>query len=365
MNSYESRLQKCAKGIEQSEFSHLVVSSTPNLVYLTGQRLDTGERMVALILQGESCRPKLFIHEMFANLTEPIGGVDFVLWSDDQDPVALLGDTIADATVVGVDGTWQSEFLLGLLHIHPYLHVVQSRLVETMREVKEESEIDVLRQSSRIADAVLHEVVQLQTFPASERQVAESVRQLFNEHQVSALAFPPIIGFGSNSANPHHLPGEYWTRPDQAIVFDIGGVYQDYCSDITRTVYFGHPNAHYEEIYKILQEAHEAALSQIHPGMMFSELDIFIRNQLAKKGYDKYFIHRTGHGLGLEAHEGPSIHQNNHSEMKEGMVFTVEPGIYLPKEFGIRIEDVVVVTDSGCEILTRSPRGVQYMDVFV
>lgn len=351
--------------MEASGLSHLVVSSVPNLLYLTGRRVDTGERLAVLLLSGQSKRPKLYIHEIFANVVEGLDGVECVVWSDHEDPVELLADSIREThgpRKVGIDTTLMSGFLLELQRQCPDIQTVQSQVVEQMREVKDDHEIDLLRRSSRIADAVIHEVVQLQRFPASELQMAEVVRHLFEQHQVSQLAFPPIIGFGSHSANPHHVPAERWARPNQVALVDVGGVYQHYCSDITRMVYFGDRNKRLEEVYQVLRDVHEDALSRIKPGVTFAALDTFIRTTLARSGYDQYFIHRTGHGLGLEAHEQPSIHQNNHHEMQERMVVTVEPGIYFPGEFGIRIEDVVVVTPSGCEVLTLSPREIQYVD---
>lgn len=351
--------------MEAAGVSHLIVSSVPNLLYLTGRALDTGERLVVLLLSGQSQSPRLFIHEMFANLAEGLEGVDCVVWSDHENPVALLVDAIRrerGTSRVGIDTTWMSGFLLELQRLCPDLQTAQSRVVEDLREVKDDHEIALMRRSSRIADAVMHEVVQFQGFPASEVRIAEVVRQLFAEHQVPHLAFPPIVGFGPHSANPHCVPGEHWARPNQVALVDIGGVYQHYCSDITRMVYFGRRNERVEEVYQVLRDVHEAALSRIRPGMTFAALDTFIRTALARRGYDQYFIHRTGHGLGLEAHEQPSIHHNNQREMREGMVLTVEPGIYFPGEFGIRIEDVIVVTPSGCEVLTLSPRDIQYVD---
>lgn len=351
--------------MEAAGLSHLIVSSVPNLLYLTERRLDTGERLTVLLLSGQSTPPRLYIHEMFANLVDGVEGIECVAWSDHEDPVELVARAIREAPAtrpVGIDATWMSGFLLDLQRLCPDAQTTRSCVVEQMREIKDDFEIDLLRRSSRIADAVMHEVIRVPQFPMTETQAAELVRQFFEEHQVARLAFPPIVGFGPHSADPHRVPGDDSARPGDVLLIDIGGIYRDYCSDITRMAYYGQPNKQVESVYEVLRHVHEDALSRIRPGMAFSALDTSIRTALAQDGYEPYFIHRTGHGLGLEPHEQPSIHQGNHDTMREGMVFTVEPGIYFPGEFGVRIEDVVVVTASGCEVLTLSPRDIQYMD---
>lgn len=351
--------------MEAAGLSHLIVSSVPNLLYLTERRIDTGERLTVLLLSGQSAPPRLYVHEMFANLVEGVEGIECVAWSDHEDPIELVARAIRGAKAtrpVGIDATWMSGFLLDLQRLCPDMQTIPSLVVEQMREIKDDFEIDLLRRSSRIADAVMHEIIRVPQFPMTETQTSELVRQFFAEHQVARFAFPPIVGFGPHSADPHCVPGEASTRPGDALLIDIGGIYRDYCSDITRNAYYGQPDKRVESAYEVLRHAHEDALSRIRPGMTFSELDTSIRAALAQDGYERHFIHRTGHGLGLEPHERPSIHKSNHDTMREGMVFTVEPGIYFPGKFGLRIEDVVVVTASGCEVLTRSPRDIQYVD---
>lgn len=363
MVAHTKRIAQVVERIQETELSHVLVSSIPNLLYLTGQRLDTGERMTALLLSPYET-PTLYIHEMFADRVNDrdMEGIRVVFWSDGMSAPLVLGKALPENSTVGVDANWPSTFLLELMAVRPHAKFVASRIVERLREVKDADEIQVLRQASRIADAVVHEMMQLQALPTSERQMAENARGLFMEHNVWALAFEPIICFGPNSANPHHSPTGQWLHAEQAITIDIGGVFHNYCSDITRTAFYGKGNPRFSDVYSVVLEAHLQALDLIKPGMRFSELDLFIRNQFARRGLDQYFIHRTGHGLGLEAHEGPFVHQYNQDPMEEGMVITVEPGIYLPGEFGVRIEDVVVVTSTGCEVLTQSSRDVKYLD---
>ncbi|NOU99468.1 M24 family metallopeptidase [Paenibacillus planticolens] len=361
MNVFTDRVKKCLQLMQGAEIGHLLVSSKYNMYYLTGQAINTGERLSCLLLD-LNAPPKLIIHEMFVGQLTLPQGIELLVWKDEDDPIRLLGSCLRNK-VLGVDQSWPSHFLIDTMSLKPSLEIRKSTVVEKLREIKDAEEIQILQQSSRIADAVMHQVIQLQHLPATEMQVAETIRSFFGEHQVSELSFKPIIGFGRNSANPHHELGDTVLLPDQAVVIDMGGLFRHYCSDITRTLFYGKPNSRFEEIYKIVQFAQEQAISLVKPGVSFAEIDLSIRREFTKWGYDRYFTHRTGHGLGLELHEGPFLHRNNQDEIQEGMVFSVEPGIYLPDEFGIRIEDIVAVTSNGCELLTRSPKEVTYFDI--
>ncbi|MFJ9501313.1 M24 family metallopeptidase [Brevibacillus centrosporus] len=362
MKPFTGRLQRCILSMQSERMSRLLVSSTANLYYLTGQPISTGERLSCLYFDGES-KPKLFIHQMFAGQLSLPEEIETILWADEDDPVALLAEHVGTDGEIAIDLTWSSSYLIDLLRLRPQLLPVKSHIVEKLREIKDECEVNTLRQSARIADAVMHQVVELQYYPATEREMAETIRSFFGEHSVHDLSFQPIIGFGKNSANPHHEIGMTSLIPEQALLIDMGGVYHSYCSDITRTLYYGKQNQRFEEIYKIVRAAQEKAIEMIRPGVRFADVDRMIRSEFAKVGYDRFFTHRTGHGLGLELHEGPFLHQKNEEEMQAGMVFSIEPGIYLPGEFGVRIEDIVVVTEAGCEILTQSPKEISYIDI--
>lgn len=362
MNPFVARLTRCMERMQEQQITQLLVTSTPNLYYLTGQKMETGERMKALLLI-PGANPRLFLHQMFSEEINLPDGVELILWQDEDDPVKRLADCLSEGEKLAVDQNWPSCYLIDLQRSLPLLSVQKSEFVEKLREIKDDTEVNILRQASRIADAVLHQVIQLQHFPATERQMAETIRSFFGEHQVQELSFTPIIGFGKNSANPHHVISDSGLFPDQAMVVDMGGVYQHYCSDITRTFFYGRPNGQFEEIFKIVKEAQEKAIAMVKPGVTFADIDRTIRDEFGKWGYEQRFIHRTGHGIGLELHEGPFLHQANHGTIEAGMVFSIEPGIYLPGQFGVRIEDIVSVTASGCELLTLSPKEVHYLEI--
>jgi Xaa-Pro dipeptidase len=362
MERFNSRVQDCLQRMQEVHMDQLVVSSKPNLKYLMGVEIDTGERMTVLLLSPGK-KSKLIIHEMFVDQTNASNGIENIFYSDDVDPLKLLTTLISKNERLGIDQTWPSSYLIDLFQAVPNLSIQKSSIVEKIREKKDKYEIDILRQSARIADAVMHQIIQLQNFPATEREVSETIRSLFAEHGVNELSFKPIIGFGKNSANPHHSITNQVSNPNQPILIDMGGIYNCYCSDITRTYYHGKTDSKFEDLYKIVKDVQIEAIEMVKPGVRFSEIDLSIRRSLAKWGYDEFFIHRTGHGIGLELHEAPFIHQSNDGLVEEGMVFSIEPGVYLPDQHGIRIEDIVVVNQKGCEVLNQFSKEVQYLDL--
>lgn len=362
LEPYLKRRMECFKRVEENQFDHLIVTSPFNLKYLLGANIDTGERMTVLLLSPGK-KEKLYIHEMFLDQVPSTLEIEVKLYSDDMEPLQILAANFSSNQKLGIDQNWLCSFLIDLLKSLPTISVEKSTIVEKMREIKDEREIDILRQSARIADAVMYQIQQLQYFPVTEREVANTIKSFFSDHGVNELSFKPIIGFGKNSANPHHTISDQTSTPDQPILIDMGGLFESYCSDITRTFYLGRKNQKYEDLYQIVKEAQEQAIEMIKPGIPFSEIDLTVRKSFAKYGYDEFFIHRTGHGIGLELHEGVSIHKNNHDLVKEGMVFSIEPGLYFPNQFGIRIEDIVVVTPSGCEVMNKCNKEVQYLEL--
>jgi len=361
LEPYKTRLKKCLHEVEHNKYDNLVVSSTYNLKYLLGASLDTGERMTVLLLSPGK-KPKLFIHEMFFDQISNVREIQVVYYKDEMNPINVLSESLSNYERIGIDQTWLCSYLIDLLKTFPNIKIEKSLIVERLRDIKDLYEIDTLRQSARIADAVMQQIAQLQQFPTTEIDVSKTIASFFADHGVNELSFKPIIGFGKNSANPHHTISNQISNKNQPILVDMGGLFKDYCSDITRTFYLGDKNSEFEELYNIVKDTQLQAIDMVKPGVRFSEIDLFVRNSFAKMGYDQQFIHRTGHGIGLELHEGMSIHRNNRDEIQPGMVFSIEPGLYFPHKYGIRIEDIVVATEGGFEVLNNCSKEVQYLE---
>lgn len=351
--STESRLTRCRHEMEKHGFDYLIVSTAVNLFYFTGTWIESAERLMTLVIS-PSNQPKLLIHQMFQHEVSGIQDVEVVFWKDDQNPMELLASLLSDGGQVGIDKYWPSHFLISLMKLKPSVKWVSaSAVVDELRQIKMEEELDTLRRSAAIADRVMNRLIQADTFPATEGQLVEKMQQYFREEGVKRFSFSPIIGYGENSAVPHHATSDRMSEGEHAVLIDMGGRYQEYCSDMTRTFYLGRPNDRFKEVYNIVLEAQLAAIAKVKPGALASDIDRAAREVIERAGYGEYFTHRTGHGLGIEIHEEPYITGSNPQTLREGMVFSIEPGIYLPGEFGVRIEDIVVVTGDGVEVLNK------------
>ncbi len=238
-----------------------------------------------------------------------------------------------------------------------------SPVISELREIKDEDEIKVLKKAAKIADKMFYKLMDEELEGKSEKELANMIEYMMkNEFDADGVSFDPIVASGPNGANPHHTPSTRKIRKGDVVIFDYGAKYLGYCSDITRTVVVGSPSEEVKKVYEIVKESQETAFQQVKEGITAGDIDSAARNVIAKYGYDKYFIHRTGHGLGIDVHEEPYISPGNTKLLKEGMVFTIEPGIYLHGKFGIRIEDDVVVLNKKGVRLTEAERELIIVD---
>jgi len=234
--------------------------------------------------------------------------------------------------------------------------VETERLVESLMVVKEEREIDLIRRSAEITDRLFSETVAMVRVGMSERELAMEIEYRARQLGADRMAFPPIIASGPDAALPHAQPGERTIERGDMIIIDCGVSYCGYASDLTRTVAVGSASDRLREIYAIVLEAEMAALGVVRPGVTGVDLDRVARSLIEAKGYGEGFGHPLGHGLGLRVHDAPSISWRSQDTLAPGMVFTIEPGIYLPGWGGVRIEDLVVVREDGKEILSRASK---------
>lgn len=231
-----------------------------------------------------------------------------------------------------------------------------SGVVEELRLVKDASEIETLRKAMSIGDQAFAHVLQYIKPGVSERELALELEFFMRQQGASGTAFETIMASGPRSALPHGVASARKLQSGDLLTMDFGCVYKGYHSDMTRTVVLGQANPKQEEIYHIVLEAQMAALAAIKAGVTAKEVDAVARKIITDRGYGEFFGHGTGHGVGLAIHESPRLNTRDETVLEKGMVVTVEPGIYLPQWGGVRIEDSVVVTENGCEILTSSPK---------
>lgn len=231
--------------------------------------------------------------------------------------------------------------------------------LNNMRVIKDESELVHLRKAAELADYAVEVGCREIAEGKTELEVLMAIEFELKKKGVQKMAFDTMVLSGPKTASPHGTPGDRKIQKGDFILFDLGVIYNGYCSDITRTVSFGEPTEAQREIYETVRRAEQAAIDLVRPGVKACELDKVARDVITDAGFGEYFTHRLGHGLGISVHEYPSITGTNEFVLKEGMVFTIEPGIYHPEITGVRIEDDVVVTSDGVEVLTKFPKELQ------
>lgn len=229
-----------------------------------------------------------------------------------------------------------------------------SQFVDQMRVVKTKEEIEKMRIAGKLADEALQIGFDALKEGISEQEVVAIIEMEMKKKGVSEMSFSTLVLFGDHAASPHGNPGERQLRQNELVLFDLGVIYEGYASDVTRTVAFGEVKSEHEKIYQVVLEANQTAQAAVKPGMRAGELDQIARKIIEGAGYGPYFNHRLGHGIGKTAHEFPSIHGSNETILEPGMCFSIEPGIYIAGEVGVRVEDCVYVTENGCKPFTTT-----------
>lgn len=362
------RLELARKAAADAGLDALLVSPGPDLRYLTGYHAHLTERLVCLALPvlGD---PFLVVPHLEKPGAEasPLGalGVDVVGWGETEDPYALVAGRLPRGTVrVAVDNHMWAEKVLAFRAALPGAE--QSLAGDVLRELrmrKSPAETEALRRAAGAIDRVHRRIGEWLRAGRTEREVARDVADAVIEAGHTTVDFV-IIASGPNGASPHHEVSDRVIRAGDPVVVDIGGTTQEgYCSDSTRTYAVGEPPAEFREMYEVLRRAQHAQTDAVRPGVTAEELDAIGRDIIAAAGYGEHFIHRTGHGIGLETHEEPYIVAGSSRPLEPGMAFSVEPGIYLPDRFGARIEDIAVCTPEGGERLNQTSRDLVVLSV--
>ncbi|WP_306059249.1 M24 family metallopeptidase [Natronococcus wangiae] len=371
---FDARIDACRRRLEDAGADLLVCFPSPNLAYLTGFAESPSERHLLLFVP-RAGSPALVAPTMYEERLEALGVPGLRLWDDEDDPLApverALGDYAleadGDAPTVLLDDRMWTTFNRDLRALLPEAEFgLASTVLEPLRIRKDEVERDALRRAGEIADRVSLEIRSRgeDLVGTTEAELAAEIDSLLAAEGGGEPAFETIVAAGPNGARPHHHGGDREIRRGDPIVLDFGAFVDAgleagaarYPGDQTRTIVVGEPPAEYERIHEVVAEAQQAAVEAVEPGVEASEIDRVARAVIEEAGYGDAFVHRTGHGVGLEVHEPPYVVDGNDRELEPGMAFSVEPGIYLEGQFGVRIEDLVVVTEDGCERLNDSPR---------
>ncbi len=359
-DDYVRRLERAGLAAAEAGLAGLIVTPGPDLVWLCGYRPPAEtERLTALVIEpGRAARLLVPVLERpDAERAAGAGALEVAGWSDGADPYVELGKWLAPHRRYGVsDGMWALH-LLGLQRAVPgggYAALTEA--VPMLRAVKDAYEVARLAAAGAAADATYEDILGMRFGGRRESDVAADLARLLVEHGHSQVDFT-VVGSGPNGANPHHEAGDRVIEDGDMVVLDFGGLKDGYGSDTTRTVHVGEPGSEERKVHGIVREAQQAAFEAVRPGIACQEIDRVARRVIKAAGYGEYFIHRTGHGIGVTTHEPPYMVEGEHLPLVPGMCFSIEPGIYLPGRFGVRIEDIVVCTESGGRRLNETERG--------
>jgi Xaa-Pro aminopeptidase len=349
------RLERLKSVMEVNGVDAVLLSVGADLPYFTGYEAMATERVTMLVVT-VSGEPTLFIPALEAPRVDA-NGLNIRPWHETEDPLGIISDRLAKAPTLAVgDQTW-SVFTVGLQERLPGSKwLAASALTGPIRMIKDESEIEALRQSALGVDRCMARVPTEVGFEGrTEREISRDLDRMTVEegHDVAAFA---IVASGPNAASPHHEPGGRVVQHGDLVVCDFGGRRAGYFSDSTRTFVVGEASRRQIEVHDTVLAANRAAREAVAPGVACQDVDRAARTVISDAGFGDEFVHRTGHGIGLEVHEHPYIVEGNGLLLQPGMAFSIEPGIYIEGELGVRIEDIVVCGSEGVDELNRAPR---------
>ncbi|WP_432666899.1 Xaa-Pro peptidase family protein [Wukongibacter baidiensis] len=339
----------------------MFIAPSEDLEFLMGFSPHMDERFQGLFVTSNG---KLFYIVPQLNreeMQETIGDNGKVFdWGDGEGFLGVLTKAFEEYnlidTIIGVNGTARA---VNMLDIKDTLNVEfrnGKAALEELRIIKTEEEVANLREAARMADNVFDELTKFIKPGILERDIRDKIEELFAEMGAEGLSFSPIVASGPNSSKPHYNKYSRVIEEKDIIILDFGCKYKGMCSDISRTVFVGDISEEEKRIYDIVYRANDAAEKYAKEGVTAESVDEIARNIIKDEGHGQHFLNRVGHGIGYSVHEAPYIKGGNQRELQKGMAFSIEPGIYLSGKFGIRIEDIVVVSDNGIEILNKAPK---------
>jgi D-alanyl-D-alanine dipeptidase len=361
---YAARMHRTAHAAAEAGLDGVLIAPGPDLLWLTGYRPVETERLTLLVLRAGQ-DPVLVVPTLEApDAAGAAGGPALTLrdWTDGQDPYEAAGALLEPAGRFGISDNAWAMHLLGLRRRLPDSdHVALTEALPMLRAVKDTAELERLAAAGAAADAAFEDIREVAFAGRREREVAADLDAALRRHGHSQVDFT-IVGSGPNGANPHHEAGDRVIARGDMVVLDFGGLKHGYGSDTTRTVHVGEPTDEERRVHDTVREAQEAGFLAVRPGAACQDVDRAARAVIADAGYGEYFIHRTGHGIGVTTHEPPYMIEGEEQPLVPGMCFSVEPGIYLPGRFGVRIEDIVTVTEDGGRRLNHTEREMVLVD---
>ncbi|MFI1721176.1 M24 family metallopeptidase [Streptomyces sp. NPDC020489] len=364
-DDYRARMERAARAAADAGLAGLLVAPGPDLVWLTGYAPTAITERLTLLVLAPGQDPALVVPTLEApDAAHAAGAPALTLhdWTDGKDPYATAAALLDAGGRFGISDNAWAMHLLGLQKALPGTSYASlSDALPMLRAVKDAAELELLAAAGAAADATFEEIRNVAFGGRRESEVGADLAALLRRFGHEQVDFT-IVASGPNGAHPHHEVGDRVIERGDMVVLDFGGLKNGYGSDTSRTVHVGEPTDEERRVHDLVREAQEAGFRAVRPGVACQEVDRAARAVIADAGYGEYFIHRTGHGIGVTTHEPPYMIEGEQQPLVPGMCFSVEPGVYLPGRFGARIEDIVTVTETGGRRLNDTTREMVIVD---
>ncbi|WP_448005178.1 M24 family metallopeptidase [Agromyces bauzanensis] len=364
-DDYAARMVRVVADAVAAGLDGVIVTPGPDLVWLTGYRPTAITERLTMLALAPDVQPTLLVPVLErpdAEAAEGSASVAIVDWVDGTDPYESAARLLRPGGRFGISDSAWAMHLIGLQSTLPDTRYrALSQGLPMMRAIKDANELARLAMAGAAADATFGEIVNVRFAGRRETEVAADLAALLREFGHEQVDFT-VVGSGPNGANPHHEAGDRVIEQGDAVVLDFGGLMNGYGSDTTRTVCVGEPSAQVREVHEVVRRAQQTAFEAVRPGVPCQEIDRAARAVITDAGYGEAFIHRTGHGIGVTTHEPPYMVEGEEQPLRPGMCFSIEPGIYLAGRFGVRIEDIVTVTDTGGERFNNTDHGLHIVE---
>jgi Xaa-Pro aminopeptidase len=356
---FARRMERAVGQAEAAGLTGILVTPGPDLLYFTGyQPIAITERITMLALQA-SREPAMIVpilERPDAEASPGAAALSLADWKDGSDPYAATAELLDPRGRYAIsDSAWAMHVLALQQAVPESSYVSMTSTLPMLRAIKDLVELERLEAAGAAADASFEQIAKVRFAGRRESEIAADLAGFLRDHGHSQVDFT-VVGSGPNGANPHHEMSERMVEDGDMVVLDFGGIKDGYGSDTTRTVHVGEPADEEREVHELVRRAQQTAFEAVRPGVQCQEIDRAARKVIADAGYGDSFIHRTGHGIGLTTHEPPYMVEGETHELEPGMCFSIEPGVYLPGRFGVRIEDIVTVTGEGGQRFNNTPR---------
>ena len=353
----KERFTRVVEEMKRQGLTQILIADDPAIFWLTGRIVNPMERCGAILLKDDG-EVHAFMNNLFC--FEPIDGMTMHYYADGENPYKLIADELAPGKI-GFDKNWASKHTISVLKERDDLiPVLGSDPIDICKSHKDEAEKEALRHAASINDMAVEFGIKHIDPSLDELTLSNMIEEFFEEHGAVQDMQLQYVCYGKNAAEPHHgaVAGEMLKEGD-AVLFDLWAPINNYWCDMTRTVFYKSCSEEHRKVYEIVKAAQQAAIDFVKPGVKMSDIDAVARKVISDAGYGEYFLTRTGHGVGMTVHEPPEASPSCDLIAEPGMCFSIEPGIYLKDDVGVRIEDLVIVTEDGCEVLTRYPKNLQ------